>query len=135
MTKNQTITLGAVLPAALILTLAGGGGLAFVFLNTQPFLGPRWLLFFFASLLACGVSLPLFTILHKRFSKKGISESVLVREVLLFAIYIDLLLWLQLGRVLNDVVVILLGMGFILLEIFLRISERAVFNPNGDQHD
>lgn len=135
MTKKHSITVGSVWPAAFILSLAGGGGLAFVFLNTQPFLGPRWLLFFFTSLLACGVSLPLFTILQKRFSKKGFSEGVLVREVLLFAIYIDVLLWLQLGRALNDLVMILLGMGFILLEIFLRISEKAVFNPDEGNHD
>jgi len=135
MTKNQAITLGSVFPAAFILILVGGGGLTFIFLNTQPFLGPRWLLFFFTSLLTCGLSLPVFTILQKRFSKKGFSESILVREILLFAIYIDLLLWLQLGRALNDVVLILLGVGFILLEVFLRISEKAVFKPDEDQHD
>ncbi len=135
MTKKTGITLATVLPAALILDLAGSGGLAFVFLNTQPFLGPRWLLFFFTSLLACGISLPFFTILQKRFSKKTFLEGVLVREVLLFAIYIDVLLWLQLGRALNDLIMILLGMGFVLLEIFLRINEKAVFNPDEDNHD
>ncbi len=111
----------------LILSAIGATGLVFVFLNTQPFIGPRWLLFFFVSVLACGISLPIFTMVQNRFSKNKLSEGVLVRESILFAIYLDLLLWLQLGRVLTNAVILLLGIGFILLEIFLRMSEKAVF--------
>ena len=128
--KNiQPISLGKVFPIGFILTATGGAGLAYLFLNTQPFIGPRWLLFFFTTLIACGLSMPVFTILQNRFSKKNFTEGILVRESILFAIYVDLLLWLQLGRVLNDLIMILLGAGFALLEIFLRISEKAVFNP------
>lgn len=125
--KKQHITLGRVLPVGLILSAIGGTGLVFVFLNTQPFIGPRWLLFFFVSVLACGLSLPVFTMLQNRFAKKKLTEGVLVRECILFAVYIDLLLWLQLGRVLSNAIILLLGIGFTLLEVFLRISEKAVF--------
>jgi hypothetical protein len=135
MIKKQQITVGRVLPVGLILTSIGAVGLVFIFLNTQPFIGPRWLLFFFVSLLACGLSLPLITMAQIRFYKKNLTEGVLLRESILFAIYIDLLLWLQLGRVLTNFVAILLGAGFVLLEIFLRISEKATFLPGEKSHD
>ena len=107
----------------------------FIFFNTQPFLGPRWLLFFFISLVSCGLSLPIITILQLRFSKKNLSEGVLLRESILCAVYIDLLLWLQLGRVLTDFIILLLGVGFVMLEIFLRISEKASFFSGDRKHD
>ena len=135
MTKRQLISFGKVLPASLILILCGAGGLIYVLMNTQPFLGPRWLMFFFTTLLACGVGLPLFTLLQNRFSKKGVTEGVLVRETIMLAVYVDLLLWLQLGRVLSNIVLVLLGMGFLLLEVFLRISEKAVFRADEDIHE
>jgi hypothetical protein len=135
MMKNEQITVGKVLPVGLILTAGGGAGLMFIFFNTQPFLGPRWLLFFFISLLSCGLSLPIITILQLRFSKKNLSEGVLLRESILCAVYIDLLLWLQLGRVLTDFIILLLGAGFVMLEIFLRISEKASFFSGDRKHD
>lgn len=133
--KKQQITVGRVLPVGLILSAIGGVGLVFVFLNTQPFVGPRWLLFFFVTLLACGLSLPIITMAQIRFSKKSLTEGVLLRESILFAVYIDLLLWLQLGRVLTNFIILLLGAGFVLLEIFLRISEKAVFIAGDKKHD
>ncbi len=135
MIKNQRITVGRVLPVGLMLTAIGGVGLGFIFLNTQPFVGPRWLLFFFITLLACGLSLPIITMAQIRFSKKNLTEGVLLRGSILFAAYIDLLLWLQLGRVLTNFIIILLGTGFVLLEIFLRISEKAVFVAGDKKHD
>lgn len=92
-------------------------------------------MFFFTTLLVCGVGLPLFTLLQNRFSQKGVTEGVLVRETIMLAVYVDLLLWLQLGRVLSNTIMVLLGMGFLLLEIFLRISEKAVFRAEEDIHE
>jgi len=135
MMKKQEISVGRVLPVGLILTAIGGVGLVFIFLNTQPFIGPRWLLFFFITLLACGLGLPIITMAQIRFSKKNLTEGVLLRESILFAIYIDLLLWLQLGRVLTNFIILLLGAGFVLLEIFLRISEKAVFFAGDKKRD
>lgn len=135
MIKKQQISFGRVLPVGLILTAIGGVGLGFIFLNMQPFVGPRWLLFFFITLLACGLSLPIITMTQIRFSKKNLTEGILLRESILFAVYIDFLLWLQLGRVLTNFIIILLGVGFVLLEIFLRISEKAVFFAGDKKHD
>ncbi|HAF60872.1 MAG TPA: hypothetical protein DCK95_00925 [Anaerolineaceae bacterium] len=135
MKKKYLISFGKVLPVGLILTLSGAGGLAYILMNTQPFLGPRWLLFFFTTLFTCGLGLPILTLLQNRFSKKGVTEGILLRETILFAVYIDLLLWLQLGRALNNVTALLLGVGFVLLEVFLRISEKAVFQADEDIYE
>ena len=133
--KRNQITFGKVLPVSLFLSALGATGLIFVFLKTQPFIGPRWLMFFFLSLLACGLSLPLITILHLNFSKKNLSEGVLLRESILFTTYTDLLLWLQLGRVLTTRIIFLVSLGFILFEWFLRMSEKAAFNAGDQEHE
>ena len=135
MTKKHLISFGQVLPIGLILTLSGAGGLTYILMNTQPFLGPRWLLYFFTTLLTCGLGLPILTLLQNRFSKKGVTEGILLRETILLAVYVDLLLWLQMGRALNNTIVLLLGVGFVLLEVFLRISEKAVFRTEEDIHE
>ncbi len=56
--------------------LAGSGflGLLILIFATLPTLGPRWLFFFFLTLLAIGVSLPLIHFLHRRFPSEPSGE-------------------------------------------------------------
>jgi len=46
-----------------------------------------------------------------------------------------LLVWLQQGRILNPALVIFLGVGFILIELLLRMGERAHWKPKEPQND
>jgi len=125
-------TFSKIFLTSVILIFIGGLGIAGLFYFTQPTLGPRWLFFFFITILVSGLSLPFVFILQRRISKNKISSSVLIREALWVAVFVDLIAWLQLGRVLNGLVFIFLFGGFVVIEILLRMSETAVFKPSGE---
>lgn len=118
--------------AAFILFVVGAVGLASVIYFTEPLLAPRWLAYFFLTLLAAGLMLPIVHVFQRRIARSPVAETVLVREALFFAIFVDLLVWLQLARVLNGLLAILMAGGFIVLELLLRMAETALFKPDAD---
>ena len=120
-----------VLITGLALAVIGWAGLAAIIIFTQPYLGPRWLFFFLAFLAFSGGALPVVYFLNRRFpSTPPAGSDELVRQALWVGIYADLLAWLQLGRVLNLMLVIFLAAGFILIEFFIRLRERTRFKPD-----
>lgn len=134
--QEQLPRFGPILTTSIILFLIGVIGLGILFLFTVPTLGPRWLLFFLATLVGSGLALPVAYYLHKRFpSVPTAGASVLVREALWFGVYVDLILWLQFGRVLNFALAIFIGVGLIAIEILIRMRERSRFTPtaSGDE--
>ncbi len=121
---------GSVLTASLILTILGLVGLILLVVLTVPTLGPRWLLFFLITLACAGIALPVAYYLHKRFPSNPVpSASVLVREAIWFGIYIDLILWLQFGRVLNAALAIFIAIGLAAVELLIRLRETSRFSP------
>jgi hypothetical protein len=56
--------------------------------------------------------------------------SVLIREALWFGIFLDLLAWLQIGRIMTNLAILLIGGGLILLEVFIRMAENATFHAD-----
>jgi hypothetical protein len=119
-----------VFSAAIILFICGTAGLAAVVFFTEPLLAPRWLAYFFLTLLATGLTLPFVQIFQRRIAKAPVTDSILVREALWFGVFVDLVVWLQLGRVLNGLLAIFLAGGFIILEVLLRLAETALFKPD-----
>ena len=118
---------------SLILFLSGAVGLILLFNLTVPTLGPRWLLFFLITFVFSGIALPPAYYLHLRFPGKAPSGSVvLIREALFFGIYVDLLIWLQFGKVLNFALGFFLFAGFALIEFILLWRERARFNSDAE---
>jgi len=120
---------GKIFMTSLILSLLGIGGLIFIIIFSEPTLGPRWLFFFFLTLCATGLSLPVMYIVQRRVAKQYVPVSVLLREAIFFSIFIDIITWLQLGRIISNLMILILAAGFILLEIFLRMAEKATFKP------
>lgn len=120
---------------SLILFLVGAGGLLILFFFTEPTLGPRWLMFFLLTLTASGLALPFAFLVQRRIASQPLGEGILVREALLFAVFIDLMAWLQLGRVLNWLIILFLAGGLFIIEFLLRISEKATFHADegGDE--
>lgn len=115
---------------SVILLIIGLVGIACLVFLTLPTLGPRWLFFFFLTIGTSGFMLPSLFFINRRIAKKPVTESLLLREALLAAVLIDLIIWLQLGRVLTPMIFLLLIGAFLLLEFFLRLSEGAVFQQN-----
>ncbi len=112
--------------------LAGCGflGLIILIFATLPTLGPRWLFFFLLTLLAIGVSLPLIHFLHRRFpSEPQVNTGILLRQAIWVGVYVDLLVWLQLGRALDTARAIFIAVGLIVIEFLLRMRERSEFQP------
>ena len=128
MRKSYLPPFGKILISSIFLTILGGGGLAFIFQFLEPTLGPRWLLFFFLTIIGAGMALPISFLIQRRFSNQVVSGKVLIREATLFGIFLSLLAWLQLGRILTNLIILIIAAGFVLLEILLRMAEKATFN-------
>lgn len=121
---------------SMILILLGAVGLGGLFIFTVPTLGPRWLLFFLVTLFFSGIALPVIYYMHKRFpSYPRVTQVILVREALWFGIYVDIILWLQFGKVLNPALAIFIAVGLILIEFLIRMRERSRFLPDNTDDD
>jgi len=101
--------------------------LAFIFMFLKPTLGPRWMFFFFLLIIGAGVALPFCYLIQRRFANQFIPEKVLIREAILFGVFLTLVAWLQLGRILTNLTVVIIAIGFVLLEMLLRMAEKATF--------
>lgn len=131
--KGRT-SFNAILITSLLLFFVGALGLVLLFSLTLPTLGPRWLLFFLVTLAGSGLALPGAYFLNLRFpSNPPAQGSVLVREALFFGLYLDLLVWLRFGKVLNFAIIIFLLVGFGLIEFLLRWLERSRFTASGGE--
>ena len=128
--KSYLPPFGKIFITALILSAIGLVGLAFILITLEPTLWPRWLFYFFLTMSGTGIALPVAFIIQRRLAKQYVPAKVLIREGLLFGIYLDLLAWLQIGRIATNLVVFLLAGGLILLEYFLRMAEKATFRAD-----
>jgi hypothetical protein len=105
-------------------------GLVYIVLMADPELFPRWLFFFMLFLTLSGTALPFVAYLNRRFtSDPPAGEAVIVRQTIWVGVFGGVLSWLQLGRILNPAVAIFLAIGLILLEILIRLGERARWKP------
>ncbi len=118
------------IPAALILAILGWGGLYFLVNLTIPTVGPRWLFFFLSVLALTGTTLPVIAFLNQRFpTNPPVNAGVIVREAIWVGIYFPTLAWLQLGQVLTPALSLLLAVGFLAIEVLLRLRERSQWKP------
>jgi hypothetical protein len=126
MKSNTSPRVANFLPASIFLFVIGWGGLIALIFTTLPTVGPRWLFFFLCVLAATGTASPITAFLNRRFpSTPPPTYMVVVRQALWFAIYASTLIWLQMGRVLNPALAILLAIGLGLIEFLLRLSEKS----------
>lgn len=118
------------LPTAILLAIAGWGGLVMVIFYTLPLVPWRWLFFFLLVLALTGSALPVVAFLNRRFpSRPAPTHGVIVRQALWVGIYFPTLAWLQIPRVLTPALAVLLAVGLILIEGLLRMRERALWKP------
>ena len=118
------------IPTTIILLILGWGGIYFVVNYTDPSGGTRWLFFFVNVLAFTGIALPIVAFLNKRFpTTPPPSAGVILRQAIWVGIYVPMLEWLQLGRVLTSFLAIVLALGFIFIEWLLRIRERSQWKP------
>ena len=118
------------LTSAILFMILGWGGLYLLLTYTTPSGGARWAFFFAGVLAFTGTALPLVAFLNRRFpSIPPPSTTVVLRQALWIGIYFPTLVWLQIGRVLNPFIALLLAVGFALIEWLLRMRERSQWRP------
>ena len=128
-TPRPAVVSSFLLPA-IMLMVVGWGGLALVIWLFPPNLGPRWLFFFLGTLAVTGTALPMVAFLNRRFpSLPPPSAAVITRQALWLGIYFPTLAWLQMGRVLNAAMALLIAIGLVLIEVLLRMRERSQYKP------
>jgi len=120
----------AFLPTAAILLLVGFGGLIVLLNSTEPTLWPRWLFFFMIVCGFSGIGLPVSAYLNYRFpSDPPARVQVILRQALWLGAYAATLAWLQYGRVFSWGLALILALGFVAIEWFLRLRERSQWAP------
>jgi len=118
------------IPTAVFLILLGWGGVYLLYRYTTPSGGTRWLFFFVGVMAMTGVALPVMAFLNRRFSTiPPATPGVIVRQALWVGIYFPTLVWLQIGRVLNPFIALILAVGFVVIEWLLRLRERSQWKP------
>ena len=125
--KSYLPPFGKIFISALLLSVIGLGGLAFILITLEPTLWPRWLFYFFLTMAGTGMALPFAYIIQRRLAKQFVPARVLIREGLLFGIYLDLLAWLQIGRIATNLVVFLLAGGYDPIGILFKNGRESHF--------
>lgn len=134
--KSNLRDLPSIIITSLVIAFIGWAGLFFLLQYTQPYLGPRWLFFFLSTMAISGTTLPIVYFLNIRFpSDPPANTSVMIRQALWFAIFFDLLTWLQLGRVLNSILVVVIALGIIAIENLIRLVERSHWQPSTEKNE
>ncbi|OJX47319.1 MAG: hypothetical protein BGO78_17800 [Chloroflexi bacterium 44-23] len=118
------------------LAAVGWLGLYFLFQYTTPLLGPRWLFFFLFMVALSGTSLPIVYFFNLRFiSSPPANAIVLIRQAIWVGLFFDLLAWLQLGRILNPVLALILAIGILVVENLIRMAEISRWRPEVDEDE
>ncbi len=115
---------------SILLFLVGLTGFVYVFFNTLPTLGPRWLFFFFLLIGVSGLAMPVAAFLNYRFQgERKVEASDIVREAVLVGVCVDLLVWLQMGKELTSGSTLIIVVGFVLIELLIRVIEHSRWKP------
>jgi hypothetical protein len=119
--------------AALVLAVGGWAGLYYLVDSLIPSPGPRWLFFVVGLMAVTGTAAPFVWYLNRRFSRRPVPAAVLVRQSLWVGLFAATCAWLQLARTLNGANALLLAAGLGGIEWFLRLRERARWDPGDDE--
>jgi hypothetical protein len=110
--------------------LVGWGAFILLVLFTEPSGGTRWAMFFSSMLAITGTVLPVVSFLNRRFpSVPPPTQAVIVRQAIWIGLYFPTLVWLQIGRVMNPSLALLLAVALLLIEGLLRLIERSLWKP------
>lgn len=77
-----------------------------------------------------GTALPVVYLFNLRFiSSPPATAIVLIRQAIWVGLFFDLLAWLQLGRILNPVLALILAIGILVIENLIRMAEISRWRP------
>lgn len=113
--------------ATFFMSLGGWGGLALLVNYTLPTVWPRWAFFALLVVGVTGAALPITYLLNARFAsrEKPFPLAAVARQATWAGVFVAMLAWLLIGRVLNLTLAIWLGLGLVGIEILLRLRENS----------
>lgn len=117
-----------VLIAAVVMMVGGWYGLYQVVVQTLPLAFWRWVFFILLFVAVTGTALPFVRFLNIRFTPphfEVVSGGIILRQSIWFGLYAVTCTWLLIPRVLNLPVAFFLALSFIVIEVYLRLRERA----------
>ncbi|MCC7362291.1 MAG: hypothetical protein IT317_22610 [Anaerolineales bacterium] len=121
--------------ATFVLAAGGWAALGYLVLNVVPGPGPRWLFFVVGLVALTGTAAPFVWYLNRRFARYPAPPGVLMRQAVWVGFVIVTCAWLQLARTLNWATALLLAAGLAGIEWFLRMRERARWEPGWEPDD
>ncbi|MFN8448198.1 MAG: hypothetical protein U0521_06320 [Anaerolineae bacterium] len=112
--------------AAVVMMIAGWGGLYYLVTTQVPRVGQRWLFFLLVQVAIAGTTMPFLRYVNVRITPitRALPPSgVIVRQSVWLGLFVVTCLWLQIPRVLTVPMVFFLALAFIVIEVFLRSRE------------
>ncbi len=113
--------------STLLLFLGGWGGLALLLNFSVPTLWPRWGFFALLVLAGTGTTIPVSYWLNSRFSSNFSADPrVIARQSVSVGVYLALLSWLAIGRILNLSIAVWLALGLAAIEYIVRLRQASL---------
>lgn len=133
MSENPAPRIRSILPFSFLLAVPGWLVLIYLMTSTIPSLGNRWLFFAAVIFAVAGTAAPVIALVNRvlRTVAPAFFETI-IRESLMIGVFAAVLLWLNKGQVLTVGLAIILGVGLLLVEFFLRLRSRAEWRPGQD---
>lgn len=122
-----------VLIAGFLMAGIGWSGILYLFTNTLPTVGMRWVFFALLHVALSGTALPFARYLNERFRHPDappVMSGVLVRQANWVGLFGTACAWLRVPRVLSWPVAFFLAFSLIAIETFLRLRERSQWRPD-----
>ena len=117
-----------------LLALLAWTGLGLLVIYTKPTIVPRWVFFFLFFIAVAGTFLPFFTLLHQRTSgKHQFKFTTPLRQSLVLASYADLMVWLQMGRLLEMTTATFIFAILLGIEILIQLFDRSEWSPEAEE--
>lgn len=111
------------------MAVTGWVGLWLLITTTLPTAFPRWLFFVFLYLAVTGTVLPFVRYLNARFARSGPTSGVVLRQSIWVGLFVVACAWLQIPRVLNPVIALILALSLVVIEWFLHLREGGSAEP------
>lgn len=111
---------------SILLAMISWISIGLVVIYFKPTLGPRWLFFFLFFIAVATSVLPVLILINRRISQsdEGLVTAA-VRQSLMLGFFFDLIIWLQIGRVLDFITAFFILSIFIAIEILIQVFEGS----------
>lgn len=126
-----------ILIAALLMAVGGAAGLLALISTSTPRLGAElWLFFILLHMTVIGVTIPVVRYFNVQLTRFPVPGGIIVRQSIWIGLFVVIVSWLQVLRVLSLPIAFFLGLVFVVLEAFLRsreLSEEAEAYDDDDE--